>query len=283
MFNPPLPSILYKFLGASVSPADGSVPFIDADCLLRYSQPNSFNDPFEALPIWSLDGLNNEIIERFFVGNTPRQEQLPFAKRRDYKARKHASVKRLARENPEKLTDILMEESNRVASEDTGILSLSASWEASPMWAHYASDHEGLCIGFDCLHHYFTHRKDNLVCKIEYAKVRPIVPIESIMEMGMAVALYEFKDDRWQYEEEFRLIKPLRRASLTLGNDKRGYPIKLFRIPAEAVKEVVVGLHASQRLKDRVKSWQAKNQHVVLYQATINKSSYSIDRKPLKL
>jgi hypothetical protein len=159
MNNPDLPPTLYKFLGNSLSGSDLRIPFIQTGETLRFTQPISFNDPFEALPVWSLDGLNEELIEILFVGNTELQNTLPFQKRRNFKAWKRASVKRRARENPEQLNRILTRHANSSVSKLTGVLSLSATFEASPMWAHYAANHEGLCIGFDSANPFFPTEK----------------------------------------------------------------------------------------------------------------------------
>lgn len=283
MIAPRLPSTLFKFLADAVSSSDNRVPFVQTDRLIRFSQPNSFNDPFEALPIWSLDGITNDIIDRFFVGNTPHQRSLPFDKARKFRAIKRALVKRMARENPDRLKRILTDGANRVASFDTGVLSLSASFEAGPMWAHYSNNHEGLCIGFDTSHRFFEHRMDNLVFRVEYVRKRPVVAISKLADATIGDAIYEKKDERWKYEEEYRIVRGSASATCCVGNDKRGYPIHLFQVPAECVTQIIVGLRATNSVKAAASNWKDEHPHTQILQALIAKDSFSIVHEPLKL
>jgi len=176
---------------------------------------------------------------------------------------------------------MLSKNANGVASAATGVLSLSANWQASPMWAHYAADHDGVCIGFDTSSSFFKPQHDNLIFKVEYRDERPEVPVSKFFESGLIDALYETKDDRWRYEEEFRIVRPLQKAGIILGKDKRGFPIHLFNIPTACVSEITVGLHGSDGLCERVKTWKATNAHTKVYKAVVGKRGYSMERHPL--
>ena len=285
MKDPPLPPVLYKFFGPTIASTEDQIPYIESNNLVRFTPPMSFNDPFESLPIWSFQEVEkndlNRFIEEHLVGDTPMSEGLTFDKRRKFKAFKRAFAKREIRDNPEILTEMLTKNANKVASQATGVLSLSASWQTSPMWAHYAANHEGFCIGFDASYLFFKHRADNLVFKVEYGTERPIVPVSRVFEGGLTDAMYEEKDNRWSYEEEFRIVKPLILASRSAGDDKRGNPIKLFSLPPESVKEIIVGLHCTSDVRDRVRKWREGHPHVELYEAVISKKTYSMDRRIL--
>ncbi|MEO5913856.1 MAG: DUF2971 domain-containing protein [Luteolibacter sp.] len=172
MKNPQLPPALYKFWGPTISREDNRIPFIESESLVRFTQPNSFNDPFESQVVWSFEGVNEEVLKKFIeehlVGDTPFSNALPYLKRRKFKAFKHSFSKRGLRENPQETLDLLSKTASYVATETSGVLSLSGTWKASPMWAHYATNHEGMCIGFDMECPIFKHHDDNLVYKVEY-------------------------------------------------------------------------------------------------------------------
>ena len=54
------------------------------------------------------------------------------------------------------------------ANQRIGILSLSES-ESEPMWAHYACNHSGIRVTFDCNHPFFSaHLRSGALRKVEY-------------------------------------------------------------------------------------------------------------------
>jgi hypothetical protein len=71
-------------------------------------------------------------------------------------------------------------------------------------------------------------------------------------------------------------------AKKIVGNDKRGNPIALFEMPADSVKELIVGLHSSEFLKQKVIEWQKRYPHVEIYKSIISRESYSMDRMKLE-
>ncbi|MEP2980686.1 MAG: DUF2971 domain-containing protein [Lentilitoribacter sp.] len=91
-------------------------------------------------------------------------------------------------------------QSIREFSKSTGFISFSESWSVPTMWAHYADNHKGICVGFDLA----TELGD----KIEY--------IDKLIEMDeCALTDTEYnqkmqdiakrtKSIHWAYEQEWR-------------------------------------------------------------------------------
>jgi hypothetical protein len=115
--------------------------------------------------------------------------------------------------------------------------------------------------------------------KVEYVKERPVVPVSKFTE-GLIEAAFENKDERWSYEEEYRLIRPLQIALKTVGSDKRGFPICLFQVPAVAVKEIILGLESSEELKRQVMVWRKLHPHVQIFIARVSEKNYSLEKHP---
>ena len=70
----------------------------------------------------------------------------------------------------------------------------SKSWHSPVMWAHYADDHKGLCLGFDV--------KEGMAKEIEYP---PAPQTVTAINTEFVEKLWFTKYVHWQYEEEVRL------------------------------------------------------------------------------
>ena len=97
----------------------------------------------------------------------------------------------------------------------------ASGWNNQLMWAHYANSYSGICIEYD-----FNLMKDfiGFMYPVKYSKTRPVI---SLNELGIAgfdpisekkiiekdVDIYTImkylyvKNDCWQYEKEWRLLK----------------------------------------------------------------------------
>lgn len=106
-----------------------------------------------------------------------------------------------------------------------GVTSLSETQRNLLMWAHYADNHKGLCIGYDTdvifreMDKVFL-RDDGILRKIKYNNVRH-EDFGHLQETINTKGLYEYllyglmltKGDEWIYEKEFRYIISYHNAS----------------------------------------------------------------------
>lgn len=94
--------------------------------------------------------------------------------------------------------------------ENRGFVSFSEQWTNPVQWAHYAENHQGVCLGFDI--------NDEKLARIHYAADRvPVVLMEHAIEERDEQAVLRFlftKFEHWQYEQERRIICALESADI---------------------------------------------------------------------
>lgn len=125
----PLDRVIYKYVSY-----DTVVKIIE-DLTIKFSSPNSFNDPFE----FTLDLLDTRWTKadlKTFLDN--RNDLTKFQKKQLF----NDNLNQLS--NLKKLTDDLLTKDK----ENIGISCFSLSFEKTLMWSHYADKHGGICLGF---------------------------------------------------------------------------------------------------------------------------------------
>lgn len=91
----------------------------------------------------------------------------------------------------------------------TGLLCFSEKWTNPVLWSHYGAKHRGICLGFNL--------KKDLAQKVKYEDRRILAKLE---EQGNPLKLDKTLQDlllctkfrHWQYEQELRVIVPLKQA-----------------------------------------------------------------------
>jgi hypothetical protein len=122
-----------------------------------------------------------------------------------------------------------------------GIFSLSEVPDDLLMWAHYAANHTGFVLEFDGEHTWFwAHRPEGDDCgtlkKISYAD-EPSSPYLAELK---AHEVFYTKGKKWEYEREWRIIRPLAESSMSPSEG-----VFLFDVPATAITGVIAGLRTS--------------------------------------
>ena len=95
--------------------------------------------------------------------------------------------------------------------------SFSYKYNSMPMWAHYASNHEGICIEYEVINssklyeiHYFAGKIDiGLEMERlfdEYARMEISEKEYYDILDKISIWLYTIKSKEWQYEQEARII-----------------------------------------------------------------------------
>lgn len=123
-------------------------------------------------------------------------------------------------------------------SKKLGFISFSESWSVPTMWAHYAANHCGVCLGFDVL-------KSN-VEKVDYVKSLKKLNFEklhkdpNLLDETLSYA-QRTKSKHWEYEEEWRMFCMLNHVEQA---DKEIEPDKLFFLNFSdrlTLREVIFG------------------------------------------
>lgn len=119
-----------------------------------------------------------------------------------------------------------------------GILSLSETPTDLLMWAHYAANHTGFVIELDDRHSWFwAQRPEGDDCgnlrKVTYSDQPSSLNLAELK----AHEVFYTKGKKWEYEREWRIIRPLAESSMCVGGG-----IFLFDIPSTLIAGVIAGL-----------------------------------------
>jgi hypothetical protein len=242
------------------------------DGLIRFTQPQALNDPFELKPQIS-DVTDWMSIER---GSSQLIEEKYGDLSQDNKYRLKNIVLSL-----DSLPDSITKGFEMVvhkAMQEIGILSLSEIPDNLLMWAHYANSHQGFVIEFDSSNNFFNQKigeNDELrhLRKVLYSEVRPNIRINKIEKHDAGTETFLTKSDAWAYEKEWRMLLPLE-CSDKKDNDKH-----LFKIPFDSISAVIIGARASQETIEKIKeaiSVNSELSHVKLCKMLIDDKRYEL-------
>ncbi|MBA5199420.1 DUF2971 domain-containing protein [Pectobacterium aroidearum] len=217
------------------------------DGFIRFTPPKELNDPFEVNPvITSIDSYNlhlsdNDRSAHIFNENDLNYSLERFIRIKDYK------------------------EKYSLFSNNYGILSLSSSTEISLMpsiaiadeddphrnvlmWSHYTNEHRGFIIEF-----YRDFMDDIDIVKVNYSTKRLVITQEEVDSETLTP--FFVKGEKWCYEKEWRIIKPLKHADKTIPLNN-GKNIHLFKINKSRICSITAGCNMEpekiQELKDIV-------------------------------
>jgi hypothetical protein len=163
-----------------------------------------------------------------------------------------------------------------------GVLSLSAECNHNLLWAHYADAHKGVAIGFDQCHLFFADAR-----KVEYVKSRPSISMREAVDSEekakkAAMSTLFTKNIDWDYEHEYRMVRPLANAQQSNQVDPFGFPIYLFRFPEACVHEVILGARISPESVVFMKNCLSADsyKHIQLFRAQCEPQGFSIQIFP---
>lgn len=250
-----------------------------SDGLIRFTPPSDLNDPFECLPIISVQETR-QVLEAYIKATEAGilddiiNQGLPRKADWDaFQSRKKELLDKLE-ENPGEIRDYFFREAERRINSTIGILSLSKRWDSSLMWAHYCVAHTGFCVGFNRTHAFFQGTDPSTALRdVTYAADRIQVPLERGVAIDFNVMFTKSTD--WVYEQEERLLASLSRAKTAI--DKPPFGVHLFEVPPEAVVEVIVGAKATSDLARRIAAF-CSSRGIPAYRAMPSSSSFAMIR-----
>lgn len=251
-----LPKILYRYraLGRPASSVDAAdLDTIEADTFIKsalyFPSRLEFNDKSDCL-VPDMSHISDDQFRKLIRQRALEEfTELSLTDRGPY-ADKMNSFSRDA------IGQILQE-----GADCLGILSLTTKPDNPVMWAWYANNHKGMCLGFDT--------SDKM-----FRAAHPIVYLSKARRYtpgAHAANAQEFvltKKTEWKYEDEWRVI--------TL-EARRLYPFKPV-----ALKRVIFGMETSDRDREKVEQWIAAGQcRPRRYQAILRTNSRAIDIVPV--
>jgi hypothetical protein len=269
---------------------------------IRFTQPESLNDPFEVRPVFSgwgsrkdLKHLMKESTSQSIAQETSKVPQLKnFPWLKDWVSQTvNEKVNLIENDFFDFLNAFapMIGDSFSKASNKIAILSLTEDRNNLLMWSHYAAQHTGLVIGFRANHKFINqkvHDNDELrhPRPVAYSKSRPKFDFSQPYREADDIFSQFFltMSREWSYEKEWRVIQSSGAASKSFMLDN-GEAVYLFDAPHDAVCEVIIGARATDRTKVIVPVILRLNpslHHVKLYKASLNSEEFGLSFSEVK-
>ncbi len=256
---------------------------------IRFSQPGSFNDPYEMQAYVDETLLSHDLLELMEVNlksmlwdqykSLPKHTKkiMSFQKfqllTEDKKPEIVSQIKGFSARLPQQLNETLFQ---KTADKAVGVLCLTERKDNLLMWAHYACNHEGFLIEFDITNPFFNQNSNkknyHFINKVKYSEDVPKTSLLDLKDLDFILT----KSVDWKYEEEWRMTRPLKNCAAKITSTP--YDICLFDYPKEAVTKIVLGCRHSPELKEKILAICSSTdfKHVKIEQAKIDRSKFGL-------
>lgn len=191
----PYPRFLYKYRPISISDSKEQISQLRdylVESRLWLSSPSAFNDPFDMRGCFIFEGTPQS--RRKHLLDKLNQYRPELSK----KQKEHAVSDLLAGGS---ITETL-ENSHEANRKSIGVCSFAGNARNILMWAHYASNHSGVCMQFQMTADLSIFSR---AISVEYSSVYPVVNYFDDIQKSIIPTLYR-KADEWKYEGERRII-----------------------------------------------------------------------------
>jgi hypothetical protein len=235
------------------------------DELLRFTQPGDLNDPFECRPqvpkFEDFEDTLNDLGKMFNKNGKSAEE---FVKN---------SFTSQWLENQFK-------EAYHKTNNEIGIFSLSRNWNNSLMWSHYTISHKGFCVGFNENYNFFKNylsidrNTSRYTLDVVYSEKRVRIPTQ-LSEPRLLFEPQTTKSIDWRYEDEVRVIATLNSASESIKSNP--FEIFLFKVPHDAISEIIMGVNMSDDDEETIKKFAKENQ-IKIFKAQISDTEFDMIR-----
>jgi hypothetical protein len=253
---------------------------------IRFTQPGDFNDPFEFRPRIAAAASESEV-RQYVESNFEHLLDEELAK---YSALSGIVPKAMLRElllaqkdqlpllfgmlGPQMLPRVSLQLES-LLNQKVGVLCLSEVRDSILMWGHYTDNHRGFAIGFDSDHSFFSRRRSEqdefgFLRQVDYQRQRPNV----VLSDTSSQVWFQTKAEPWAYEKEWRIVRVLSEAESQI--EAVPFPISLFKFPADAVLEVIVGLRSTRQLVQDLTSMVSEFPRAVLLAARDDPDNYGL-------
>jgi hypothetical protein len=246
-----LPEALHRYRGRD-EVFCGRLEDLLANDRIWSTSPIRFNDPYDCRVRLMFDGSRRDW-EKFLSKQYAKHSDLSSSKRkREIRTR----LRERFWEDPGAHSEILA--GFQVGVDNSGVLCLCESATNPLMWAHYAEGHQGICLRFDTSSLPFS-KAERIRYQLNYPSASFMADAREQMEACLLT-----KAKWWEYEGEWRVVA---------YNRGEGY----WPIANDALRAVILGMKADQRLADEVRRLCSnRNPPVEVLQATPRSDSYEL-------
>lgn len=233
------------------------------------ASPEVFNDPFDFNPFYDYSAT--------YLERKQHITKVIMRGKACSKAKAEREAIKILRENP-----IFKERDGvaRFACEDKetlrkvmGVSCFTTKPGNSPMWAHYADNHQGICLEWDFPdigeHFYLPKGVEKAIPlvlqPVTYANERPVFHMfDNMQDGGVLADGIITKSTDWKYEDEYRLIMP-------------GYTGKVYYYPY-MLSGIILGYKMPTKQIEEVKQFIKKIKFQPrLYKARLSERSFDYE------
>jgi len=125
-----------------------------------------------------------------------------------------------------------------------GIICFSRDYQSPVMWAHYAKNHTGICLGFDV--------DEDIAIEVKYIKDLLRFEKDRPPTLANALDIISSKYVSWEYEKEYRIFASLDSETIEHGNYFLDFSNSV------RLREVVIGCRceiSTSAIRELVKSF----------------------------
>lgn len=220
---------------------------------LFFSSPQATNDPYEYQAEVVFHGP--EVVKK--IKSLPDEIQAPLI----------AKCK-LSKDHTQPIFDFHKEEIFRY-----GVCSFSHSYNSQLMWAHYAEQHHGICVGVETD---LLKSPDIKFLDVNYRIAPPLVNIFGTEEEHLLQVSSKYVE--WSYEKEIRAVKKFDMV-LPIDDDKRKWIIN-----KQAIQYVLMGFRTTLEQSREISTYYHKGGlHARVYHMSPNSIDGGYGLYPLKI
>ena len=207
MAKVPLPEKLFRYRPILTSQQLLYVISEIKECNLYLSRPEDFNDIFDAVSI-----LSKENLYEYFKESSQLNEIISLVNR-VYEIYGNTST----HDDVERLKNVKMDfwvDTNNHYNQILGevrVACFTESHQNMPMWAHYANNHQGVCLQYNPATFLNAWSRERLF-SVKYTKQMPDIISEILLTKKRKItfktieSIVTKKHEDWRYEKEWRLI-----------------------------------------------------------------------------
>lgn len=248
----PIPAVLYKYLAPRPHAFD-----VIKDMRVRFTQPSALNDPCEC----------TIAVEPFAHQRFPGPPSIA------------AGIMMAELNSPEFRAQV---------DASIGVLALSMEAANPRLWALYAEEARGFCVGFRTSASMFVARGDpefQATWTVQYHESPPRMPVRPGARIPNRDALpymLRAKSLAWADEREVRVVRSLARGDLDdRFTDGNGFPVRRLRFAPDDVVEIVFGARSSTWTCQLVaRDCEMNGMRPIFLRAWIPQGSYRLELEP---
>lgn len=249
------PSSLYKYFPPKMEKIE-----LLQNMKMWYSTPNRYNDAFDCDFSIDKEGLFDSIIKALAA---------------EYPIRVGSPAWLNARTIASKAIEDFKSELS-IIRETTGVTCFSENDDSLLMWAHYAYNHQGMCVEYNLLE--FSKELLFSPVPIIYTNQRPSlskIERQNFEKDIMSVFIKSIttKANEWEYEKEWRIIRDKGACGSAWAGDGKG-----AELPSIKPKSVILGCEAQVEFELRVRAY-CEDCRVDLYKMEKDDKEYRLNKK----